>query len=105
MSDYFKTVLHENPKKVFLTFSIISITGPTLGVVFGGIIAQLMGGYDNPRTLKLMILLSMLGSGAACPVPFLNSFWMCSLLIWLLLFFGGAMVPALTGIMLNSVKP
>jgi hypothetical protein len=37
MSDYFKNVLKIEANNVFLAYSIVSLTGPTLGVLFGGI--------------------------------------------------------------------
>jgi len=40
---------------------------------------------------------------SAAPVPFLDSFWVGVGCVWFLLFFGGAMVPPLLGIMLSSV--
>jgi len=41
---------------------------------------------------------------ASClPIPFL-AFDVYAVLIWLLLFFGGALLPSVTGIMLNSVE-
>jgi hypothetical protein len=42
---------------------------------------------------------------SALPVPFVDSYVLFQLLIWLLLFFGGFIVPVLTGILLISVKP
>jgi sugar phosphate permease len=39
----------------------------------------------------------------ALPVPFTSNFTVFAFLIWFLLFFGGAILPPVTGIMLNSV--
>jgi len=40
----------------------------------------------------------------ALPLPFLNDFDTFAGLIWFLLFFGGAILPSLTGVMLNTVN-
>lgn len=50
-------------------------------------------------------MFSAIGIGSAVVIPFVDQFyWLCSLL-WLVLFFGGAMMPGLTGIMMSSVSP
>lgn len=38
-------------------------------------------------------------------IPFVNLFIPCAVLLWIVLFFGGAMMPGLTGIMMVSVPP
>jgi hypothetical protein len=48
----------------------------------------------------------MLAVLVALPVPFFgrNSFYLIGISIWMLLFFGGFLVPPLIGIIINSVK-
>ena len=41
---------------------------------------------------------------SALPVPFINHFYQVAILFWLLLFFGGFILPSVTGIMINSVS-
>lgn len=50
-----------------------------------------------------MIVVGLLAVIVAIPVPFVNEFWQVAVLFWLLLFFGGFIVPPLTGVMINSV--
>jgi hypothetical protein len=40
---------------------------------------------------------------SALPIPFLNNFYHFVTFVWFLLFFGGFVLPPITGIMLNSV--
>ena len=40
---------------------------------------------------------------SALPIPFMNDFYHFLTLVWFLLFFGGFVLPPITGIMLNSV--
>jgi sugar phosphate permease len=42
--------------------------------------------------------------GCAIPIPFLDNFVIIAALLWFLLFFGGAILPAMTGMMLNTVN-
>eukprot|EP00392_Amoebophrya_sp_AT5.2_P004633 g4641.t1 len=113
--------------RVIVWFSIVAATGPALGVVTGGLVIDALGGYDGLHhrigTIKALLLSAALATAcgmAACVVPpgnNLGEFYtvvalLCgnaakngffTPLMWLLLFFGGAMVPALTGMMLSVV--
>ncbi|CAD7963962.1 unnamed protein product [Amoebophrya sp. A25] len=99
---------------VIVTFSIVAATGPAFGVVTGGLVVDWMGGYGGVRA-RITTFRMLLGSACfatACGVvasilPAGNSmgeFYAVVVLLWLLLFFGGAMVPALTGMMLSVVR-
>lgn len=39
----------------------------------------------------------------AAPIPFLDNFYIVIVLLWFLLFFGGSILPCMTGIMLSTV--
>jgi len=88
---------------VFISFGIISITGPVLGVVVGGNITTKLGGYNSEKAAKICALTSIFCLGCAMPIPFLSNFKIVAVLLWFLLFFGGAILPAMTGMMLNTV--
>ena len=66
------------------------------------------GGYaDDPKaTGKTLLTCNLFGIGAvmcAIPTAFVDSFIGAVALIWLVLFFGGALLPPLTGVCLTSV--
>jgi hypothetical protein len=42
---------------------------------------------------------------AAIISPFVDEFYTITILLWIVLFFGGGMMPGLTGIMMVSVSP
>ena len=98
------TELKVPEKTVNITFAIVSITGPVLGVVVGGNVTTYLGGYNSKSALILSLAVSMMCLGSAAPIPFLNNFEAFVGLLWLLLFFGGSILPCLTGIMLNTVE-
>lgn len=52
-----------------------------------------------------MFTFASIGIGAALFIPFVDEFWIVSSLLWIVLFFGGAMMPGLTGLMMVSVPP
>ena len=98
------TVLKQDEEIVFPTFAVISITGPVLGVVVGGNVTAALGGYNSPKSLKLMCLVSFFAIGSSIPVAFLDNFSLVVILVWCLLFAGGFILPTITGIMLNQVE-
>ena len=103
VSDYLITELKVEQEVVFVTFSIISITGPVLGVVIGGNVTTFLGGYNSKKSLQICLVVALMCLGSAIPTPFVNNFPLFVVLLWFLLFFGGAILPCMTGIMLSTV--
>ena len=103
-SDYIITQINVDKSTVFIGFGIVSITGPVLGVVVGGNITTCLGGYNSRKALIITSIVSILCLFCSVPVPFCTEFAQIVVLLWFLLFFGGAILPAMTGIMLNTVE-
>ena len=103
MSDYMILQLKQDESTVFITFAIVSITGPVLGVVIGGNITTKLGGYSTYTNLVMTCGAGLFCALVAAPVVFINQFFVFTSLVWLLLFFGGFILPSMTGIMLNTV--
>lgn len=103
VSDYLITELGQDESVVFITFAIISITGPVLGVVVGGNVTTALGGYNSEKALNLTCIIAVFCLICAVPIPFIDNFFVVSGLLWFLLFFGGSILPCMTGIMLNTV--
>ncbi|CAD8102901.1 unnamed protein product [Paramecium primaurelia] len=103
MTDYMITEMHQNQKTVNIVFAVVSITAPVFGCITGGLIAQKLGGYERTKSLYICVIYCFICCLSAVPVPFTDVFWFGALCVWFLLFFGGAIVPPLIGIMLSSV--
>lgn len=71
----------------------------------GGYAINRKGGYENPTTIFYVFVFASIGIGAAVVIPFVDNFYLITSLLWIVLFFGGAMMPGLTGIMMVSVSP
>lgn len=97
-------ILKMDPKNVYITFAVVCISAPVLGVLFGGILIQRMGGYTDPKALDACYYVSILAALSGITIPFLDNIPLFVGLIWLLLFFGGSIVPGLTGILINSAS-
>jgi len=103
---YLSIVIGASKDEVYLLYSACSITGPTVGVMVGGFITTTcVGGYTNKRALTLCFFVALLACLSALPIPFVNSLVGVIIFLWLVLFFGGFIMPNLTGILLNSVPP
>jgi MFS transporter, Spinster family, sphingosine-1-phosphate transporter len=84
-------------------FAGTSISAPISGVIVGGIITTNAGGYNTKKAQKLQGFLGLMAVVFALPIPFVT-FKYFGICLWLVLFFGGAILPPVTGIMLNSVS-
>lgn len=82
---------------------IVCITAPTLGTIFGGYIINKIGGYNNPLTIKALLVMVLLSIVPAQFITVIDQFWIAVSLLWNLLFWGGAMIPGLTGLIMVSV--
>lgn len=104
VSDYMINVLKQDKGLVFICFGIVSITSPVLGVVVGGNITTCLGGYSTKKSVIQTTIFTFLALISCLPIPFTDNFVVFLVLLWLLMFFGGAVLPSLTGVMLNTVK-
>lgn len=106
ITQYCIKVLHAKKLLVVIGFVIISTTAPILGVLTGGWVADYYGGYKGKNILTAMricLAFGLMAFMSAIPSCFVQTVVVEILLLWLLLFFGGCIVPAATGIIVNSV--
>ena len=91
-------------KDVVIAFALVSATAPILGVVFGGVSVDKFGGYrKSDSALTLCMVYAVLAVVTAIVVAFSTSFAALIFFLWLLLFFGGACVPVITGLYVAAV--
>jgi len=51
ISDYFLEVYKKDQTTVYITYGIVSITGPVFGIIVGGSITTKLGGYKAKKSL------------------------------------------------------
>ena len=103
---YMLKTLNANPILVVVGFVVISTTAPILGVLTGGYVADYYGGYKgkNIRTaVRICVVFGLLAFVVAVPAGFVRNVVGEIILLWMLLFFGGCVLPAATGITVNSM--
>ena len=104
---YLIKYLHQDRSLVLMVFAIVSATGPTMGVVFGGWFVDHMGGYKGKegqaRTAKILFTFALLAVANAMPAAFIPHIAAVGVFVWFVLFFGGAIMPAATGLVISAV--
>jgi MFS family permease len=107
ITEYLLITLNIPYATVLAGFTIVSATGPVSGVVFGGWIVDRLGGYKglkgNSVSSKLCLSFAFMAAGFALPAGFTSEFYLMIFLVWATLFFGGAIVPVATGLVLAAV--
>ena len=101
--NYLEKVLDVPSDVAAIFFAGTTISAPISGVIVGGIVTTNAGGYNTIKAQKLQCYLGILAVVFALPIPFVSFRWF-AVCLWLVLFFGGAILPPVTGIMLNSVN-
>lgn len=71
-SDFLITVMNMEKETVFGIFTVVSISGPVLGVVFGGWLSSRLGGYNSPKSLYFMAGVSVFCVFVSVPIPYLG---------------------------------
>lgn len=103
-SDYLECILLiTNENQRLLSFSVVVLTSPTFGVLFGGMVISWIGGYESKHSLLICEMFSVGSVLCAIPVPLVSTLVMFSILLWGMLFFSGAIVALLYGIIITSL--
>mmetsp|Transcript_41887 Transcript_41887/g.64108 ORF Transcript_41887/g.64108 Transcript_41887/m.64108 type:complete len:124 (+) Transcript_41887:1396-1767(+) len=102
-ADYLKNILNVDDHTASIYFSTASLTAPIGGVFLGGVMTSSYGGYNSIKAMKLQCYMGVCAVLCALPIPFCDTFYKAGMLFWGLLFFGGFILPPVTGIMINSV--
>ena len=106
ITKYLIEILNADQLIVNIAFSIISITAPLLGVLFGGAVSDKYGGYkgrNETKALQMVVGFGIVSFIFSFPMGFLFQIIYLSVLLWTFLFFGAAMIPIATGIMISTV--
>jgi MFS family permease len=111
VTSYLIVVLGARKADVVPAFGVTAITAPLLGVILGGKFVDFMGGsrgaHGIARTIKCCMIFGALAGTAAIGCSFVPrssyGFPLAIALISFTLLFGGAIIPAATGVLMASV--
>lgn len=106
ISDYMMAILRirDQNRRLFY-FTLVCFTSPTLGVLCGTLTKNKICQNDMKKSLLFCFILSILASTFAVIVPMLSSINYFVIFVWLVLFFGGGIVPVITNIIVSAVPP
>ena len=98
-SDYMLIALEvEDETKRLYAFSIVCLTSPTCGLLFGGFIVDKIGGYSKKGALIFSLIVAFLSIIPGVPLPLVDSLYLYATCLWLLLFFGASILPTIQGL-------
>ena len=103
-NDYLKNYLEVKNNGALFMFNILSISGPTLGVAFGGYLISKIGGYSKIEANYIPIFFSFLSGIFGLSVGFTNKLFIYFIVSWIYYFSLGAMLPSESGIILDSLS-
>jgi len=106
MTKYLIEILGADPLIVNIIFAAITVTAPLAGVLMGGTISDKYGGYKGKNAIeaiKMCIAFGLVSFVFAFPMGFLFQIVYLTILLWTFLFFGAAIIPIGTGIMISAV--
>ncbi len=102
-AEYMKNVLNlSNPNSVLFSFSILCLTGPTLGVFIGGILCSKLGGYTNKKSIIMCFIFCLISSIFSLFIGYVDKVFFF-IYCWVYFFFIGAIIPAASGIIIVSL--
>ncbi|GLE00648.1 hypothetical protein PINS_up009405 [Pythium insidiosum] len=99
--------LHASKYLVNGLFVLVAGTGPIFGVFFGGWLIDRCGGYigvqQRATALGICMALGVTAFAISAATTFFDDIYITASFLWLLLFFGGSILPACTGIFISVV--
>ena len=83
---------------------VVCITGPVLGIIIGGAIVQkFAGGYEGKHASTISLIYALLAFISSLPIKIISNLYVFGVCLWSVLFFGGACIPNIQGIMISSL--
>lgn len=106
VTQYLIIVIKAERSLVVASFASSAITAPTLGVIIGGLVIDKMGGYKKYRTcLSILTVFAIFAFVSSVPCGFITDFPTIIGLLWMSLFWGGAILSPATGMVISAVPP
>eukprot|EP00760_Papus_ankaliazontas_P016916 PhM_4_TR16938/c0_g1_i1/m.86382 len=97
--------IHASMTSVVAAFGLTCVTGPTLGVIAGGVLMDVSGGYSGNMlgATRLAALCGVVAVGCSFGAMAMTSLMPFIAFVWVLLVCGGAVVPIMTGLSIACV--
>ena len=99
-----RALLNYNDQKLVYYYTIATILGPSCGSLLGGYLSNKVGGYENKRSIFIMLFFGLLASFSIIPLIIANDLINFSLALLLFFFTTSATLPTLSGYTVDSVS-
>jgi MFS family permease len=104
ISDYMRTVLSiQDTKIIFISYTIIAVSGPIGGVLASSIVSTFLGGYEHKNSSYVLLVLHCITCAFGLFIPFMNMLYPFCIMATLYLVFSSAALPIVQGIIITSV--
>ena len=104
VTDYLDAILGvQSQKDRLFLFTVACFTAPVFGVLMGTGIKHLYCKQNMRKSLIFCTLLGIFACISSIPVPITLDLFYFIIFMWLVLFFGGGIVPVLTSMIINAV--
>jgi MFS family permease len=103
IKQYLTEVLLVSEKLSDLCFIGYALTALPIGIISGGFIVQKIGGYSSLKSSYYVAINTLICVGLAVVIAFVHNLIFFSIVFWLFLFFGAAIIPALDGGILSAL--
>lgn len=77
-----------------MIFAVVCITGPVIGIAIGGFIIDKAGGYKSKNILYILTSFGVTAILSGFYIPFIDNYIGVTVLIWMVLATGGAILPS-----------
>lgn len=96
ISDYMVTEVGIDENTVVISFLVICITSPTVGVLISAIIPGKLNN-DSTKIMRFILSVQFFLLILACMIPSLSNFWGLVISLWLFMCLGGCVMTMMLG--------
>ena len=105
ISDYMRSVLFVEDKRViFVSYTIIAVSGPIGGVLASSIVSKFLGGYEHKNSAYILLFLHCMTCCIGLFIPFMKQLYPFCFTTTLYLVFSSSALPIVQGIIITSVS-
>ena len=105
INDYLEFgLLIEDKNARIICFGFVVATAPAAGIILGGVLAGMVGGYDKEKAIYIPLITSFGVVILANLCPIFTNLILFLPLFWTLLFLGSVLLPVANGIVIVSVE-
>ena len=100
-SDFLRTVIKEDKKKVILFYTFICFAGPSGGIITNTLLRPYIGNYESKKSSWPIVILQFIASIFAISIGFMKTTITACLVTIIFLMFNSSALPLIQGILIS----